>query len=94
MNIFKNMINKEDEGNEEDTKKEPEWTMFRSFFFALHGSTELDFQNSNMFGVESFMQASFKNFDFKVRELKIYKGTGSEQHEMESEEDIYNARIQ
>jgi uncharacterized protein YutD len=43
MNIFKNMINKEDEGNEEDTKKEPEWTMFRSFFLALHGSTELDF---------------------------------------------------
>lgn len=39
-----------------------------------------------MFAADSFMQASFKNFDFKLREFKIYKGIGSEEHEMENEE--------
>lgn len=45
LNLFKNMMNKEDEEKVEDKveDKKPEWTMFRSFFFASHGSTELEF---------------------------------------------------
>ncbi len=48
--------------------------MFRSFFVAVHGSTQLDFQPSALFGSEHFMQGSIKSFDFKIRELKVFKG--------------------
>ncbi len=39
------------------------------------------------------MQGSLKNFDFKVRDLKVYKGAGSNMREMISEEKTYNDKI-
>lgn len=42
------------------------------------------------------MQGSFNNFDFKIKELKVYKGDANSQFfkEVISEEAAYNERIQ
>ena len=60
--------------------------MFRSFFIAVHGSTELEFKPSSLFGSNHFMQGKFKSFDFKIRELKVFKGQGREEEEVFAEE--------
>ena len=41
----------------------------------------------------NFMQGSFKNVDFNIRDLKVYKGSGSNMREMISEEKTYNDKI-
>ena len=64
--------------------------MYRSFFLAVHGSAELDFQPSKLFGESHFMQGTFKDFDFKIREFKVYRMVGREQQEMFGEEETYN----
>lgn len=60
---------------------------------SITGNAELAFSTSTYFGVESFMQGSLKNIDFKIRDLKVYKGAGSNMKEMISEEKTYNDRI-
>jgi hypothetical protein len=66
--------------------------MFRSFFLAVHGNMELEFKPASLLP-DSFMQGSFKDFDFTIREFKIFKGTGKDEHEMFSEEETYNNRL-
>lgn len=39
------------------------------------------------------MQGSLKNFDFKIRDLKVYKGSGQNMREMISEEKTYNDKF-
>jgi hypothetical protein len=73
---------------------ESSWRMFRSFFLALHGTSTLEFTPSQMFDNEMFMQATLTDFDVTVRELKVYTGTGKDEHEVTSEEEFYNERIQ
>jgi len=43
--------------------------------------------------MSNFMQGSFKNVDFNIRDLKVYKGSGSNMREMISEEKTYNDKI-
>jgi len=54
------------------------------------GSAELSFFSDSYFGMQDIMQGSLKNFDFKIRDLKVYKGAGSNMREMFSEEKTYN----
>jgi hypothetical protein len=72
---------------------EGQWRMFRSFFFAIHGSTQLQFQPSTLFREEMFLEGTVKDLDLTVRELKVFKGTGQDEHEMTSEEAVWNERI-
>ena len=60
---------------------------------SVTGSMELAFSSSTYFGVESYMQGSLKNIDFKIRDLKVYKGAGDNMREMISEEKTYNDKI-
>lgn len=39
------------------------------------------------------MQGSLKDFDLKIRDLKVYKGHGAEMKEQFAEEKTYNDRI-
>jgi hypothetical protein len=57
------------------------------------GSTEVAFSAANYFGMENFMQGSFKNINFNIRDLKVYKGSGNNMREMISEEKTYNDKI-
>ena len=39
------------------------------------------------------MQGTFKEFDLNLREFKVYKGTGADEHEMFDEEKKYSQYI-
>ena len=39
------------------------------------------------------MQATFKAFDFNMREFKVFKGTGAQEHEMLADEESYLSLI-
>jgi hypothetical protein len=98
MELFQQVmkiINKVQDNNGNSGKKQnnDEWANFRSFYVSVTGSVELAFASSTYFGVESFMQGSLKNIDFKVRDLKVYKGAGENMREMISEEKTYNDKI-
>jgi len=86
------MMNAAQGGKASSSSKE-EWEPFRSFFVALHGSAELDFKPSSMFQGEHFMQASFKQVDLNLREFKVFKGKGANEHEMLNDEQLYMTRI-
>jgi len=43
--------------------------------------------------MDGFLQASLKDFDFKIRDLKVFKGAGSNMREIFSEEKLYNDKI-
>lgn len=60
---------------------------------SLHGSTQIELEAA---GKSSKMQGKFKDFDFVIRELKVYKGEENSNFfkEVISEEKEYNDRIQ
>jgi len=95
MELFQQVmkiINKvPDNGNRQQSSDD--WANFRSFYVSVTGSAELAFTASTYFGVDSFMQGSLKNIDFKIRDLKVYKGAGDNMREMISEEKTYNDKI-
>ena len=70
-------------------EKEDKWEMFRSFFLAVHGKTQIEFQSSSLFNNEHFLQGKFKNFDFTIKEFKVFKGQDNNEREMTSEEQFY-----
>jgi hypothetical protein len=70
-----------------------DWANFRSFYVSVTGSAQLSFFSASYFGMEDIMQGSLKNFDFKIRDLKVYKGAGANMREMISEEKTYNDKI-
>lgn len=72
---------------------EGDWKNFRSFFVSAHGKVELDLKASTLFGIDSYMQGSIKDFDLNIRDLKVYKGAGTDMKEMIAEEKTYNEKI-
>jgi len=94
LSLFSNMFKPQDEQDQAKKTENSDWKMYRSFFIATHGSAELDFKPSSFFNSEHFMQASINNLDFNIRELKVFKGQGTDEHEMVSEEAFYNERLQ
>jgi hypothetical protein len=97
MELFQQVmkiINKIPDNNSNNKQQtNDEWANFRSFYVSVTGSLELAFSTATYFGVESFMQGSLKNIDFKIRDLKVYKGSGANMREMISEEKTYNDKI-
>lgn len=94
MNAKKPAQNDDDEGEENSKEpllkeKEDKWEMFRSFFLAIHGKTQIEFQTSSLFNNQDFLQGKFKNFDFTIKELKVFKGQDNNEREMTSEEQFY-----
>jgi hypothetical protein len=70
-----------------------EWKNFRSFYVSATGAVKLEFKASQMFGIES-VSGNIKEFDLKMRDLKVFKGSGANMIEQYSEEKTYNDRIQ
>jgi hypothetical protein len=72
---------------------EGDWKNFRSFFMSANGKVQMDLKAASYFGIESFMQGSLKDLDLNIRDLKVYKGHGTDMKEMFAEEKTYNDRI-
>ena len=71
--------------NKVPTNKEPvklgnegDWKNFRSFYISANGKVQLDLKQASYFGIDSFMQGSLKDFDLNIRDLKVYKGHGTQ----------------
>ena len=96
MELFQNVIKTLNKIPTDKAKvgTEGDWKNFRSFFVSAHGKVQIDLKASTLFGVDSFLQGSVSDFDLNIRDLKIYKGAGTDMKEMFAEEKTYNDRIQ
>jgi hypothetical protein len=87
LNTLGNIAPKKKVGNEGD------WKNFRSFYFSGNGKVKLDIKASSKFGVNNFLEGSLQDFDLNIRDLKVYKGAGTQMQEMVSEEKTYNKKL-
>jgi hypothetical protein len=91
VNLIGNLFNSSNSQQEKGPDGKPiVWNMFRSFFIAVHGMVGFDFKPSQLFGIDSFMQATLSDFDFNLREFRVYKGQEDADHEEFAEEEKYN----
>ena len=97
MELFQNIVKSLNKiPTEKESSKvgtEGDWKNFRSFYVSASGKIQLDLKAASYFGIDSFMQGSLKDFDLNIRDLKVYKGHGTQLQEMISEEKTYNERI-